>query len=120
MNLVVRRARRRNVIAVVAWRCERCLHALPVSYLPNGLAGDYGGTFFWTRIGGTGLARRLYLLDERIPADEALRLGMVHAVLPAADLAAHTYEVAGRLARVPLDLLAMALTVAIAPVAFPF
>ena len=34
------------------------------NFSPNGLAGDYGGSFFWTRIGGTALARRLYLLNE--------------------------------------------------------
>ena len=52
------------------------------NFSPNGLSGDYGGSFFWTRIGGTALARRLYLLNEKIPAPRALELGMVHAVLP--------------------------------------
>ena len=52
-------------------------------FSPNGLSGDYGGSFFWTRIGGTALARRLYLLNEHLGAAEALRLGMVHAVVPA-------------------------------------
>lgn len=73
----------------------------------NGLSGDYGGTFFWTRIGGTALARRLYLLNEKIPAPQALELGMVHAVLPADELAAHTWEVARRLAALPRALLAL-------------
>ena len=68
------------------------------NFTPNGLSGDYGGSFFWTRIGGTALARRLYLLNERIPAPRALELGMVHAVLPAAQLRNHTYEVAAQLA----------------------
>src|ERR1700722_6785115 len=67
------------------------------NFTPNGLAGDYGGSFFWTRIGGTALARPLYLLHERIPAHRALELGMVHAVLPAAQLRAHTHEVARQL-----------------------
>ena len=52
------------------------------SFSPNGLSGDYGGSFFWTRIGGTALARRLYLLNEKIPADQAHYFGMVHAVRP--------------------------------------
>ena len=56
------------------------------NFSPNGLSGDYGGSFFWTRIGGTALARRLYLLNEKIPAPRALELGMVHAVLPPAEL----------------------------------
>ena len=78
-----------------------------VDFTPNGLAGDYGGSFFWTRIGGTGLARRLYLLNERIPAPRALELGMVHAVLPAPELRNHTYEVAAQLTRAPARVLAL-------------
>lgn len=72
----------------------------------NGLAGDYGGSFFWTRIGGTALARRLYLLDETIPATRALELGMVHAVLPPEQLRDYTARAAGQLARVPSSVLA--------------
>jgi 2-(1,2-epoxy-1,2-dihydrophenyl)acetyl-CoA isomerase len=78
-----------------------------VSFSPNGLSGDYGGSFFWTRIGGTGLARRLYFLNEKIPARQALDLGMVHAVLPSAELAAYTYGVAETLVRTPAALLAL-------------
>jgi 2-(1,2-epoxy-1,2-dihydrophenyl)acetyl-CoA isomerase len=77
------------------------------NFSPNGLSGDYGGSFFWTRVGGTALARRLYLLNEKLSAREALSLGMVHAVVPAAQLRAHTLEVAGRLVRTPASLLAL-------------
>lgn len=77
------------------------------NFSPNGLSGDYGGSFFWTRIAGTALARRLYLLNEKIPAAQALELGMVHAVLPPADLRAYTYDVAQRLVRTPATLLAL-------------
>jgi 2-(1,2-epoxy-1,2-dihydrophenyl)acetyl-CoA isomerase len=73
----------------------------------NGLAGDYGGSFFWTRIGGTALARRLYLLDQSIPAALALELGMVHTVLPPDALREYTAETAGRLVRVPGSVLAL-------------
>ena len=76
-------------------------------FTPNGLSGDYGGTFWWTRIGGTALARRLYLMNETLTATEALALGMVHAVVPADELAETVREVAGRLVRVPRDLLAL-------------
>jgi 2-(1,2-epoxy-1,2-dihydrophenyl)acetyl-CoA isomerase len=76
-------------------------------FLANGLAGDYGGTFFWTRIAGTAAARRFYLLNEKLTAQEALALGMVHEVVPAAELRAFTLEVAGRLARVPRELLGL-------------
>jgi 2-(1,2-epoxy-1,2-dihydrophenyl)acetyl-CoA isomerase len=77
------------------------------NFSPNGLSGDYGGSIFWTRIGGTALARRLYLLNEKFPAVRALELGMVHAVLPPAELRAYTYEKAHTLVRTPGALLAL-------------
>ncbi len=77
------------------------------NFSPNGLSGDYGGSFFWTRIAGTALARRLYLLNEKIPAARALELGMVHEVLPPAELRPYTYEIANRLVRTPATLLAL-------------
>lgn len=76
------------------------------NFSPNGLTGDYGGTFFWTRIAGTATARRLYLLNEKLTADEALRLGMVNAVIPAPQLRDHVMEVARQLVRTPADVLA--------------
>ena len=76
------------------------------NFSPNGLSGDYGGSFFWTRIGGTALARRLYLLNEKISADRALELGMVHAVVGPTELHAYTEEVARSLALTPAALLA--------------
>lgn len=77
------------------------------NFSPNGLSGDYGGSFLWTRIAGTATARRLYLLNEKLTAEQAHALGMVHEVLPAAELRARVYEVAGRLARTPGSLLAL-------------
>jgi 2-(1,2-epoxy-1,2-dihydrophenyl)acetyl-CoA isomerase len=77
------------------------------NFSPNGLSGDYGGSFFWTRIAGTALARRLYLLNEKIPAGRALELGMVHEVLPPAELRPYTYEIADKLVRTPATLLAL-------------
>ncbi len=77
------------------------------NFSPNGLSGDYGGSFFWTRIGGTALARRLYLLNEKLPAARALELGMVHAVLPPQELRPYTYEIAASLVRTPATLLAL-------------
>jgi 2-(1,2-epoxy-1,2-dihydrophenyl)acetyl-CoA isomerase len=76
-------------------------------FSPNGLSGDYGGSFFWTRIGGTALARRLYLLNEKLPAARALELGMVHAVMPPQELRPYTLDVAARLVRTPAALLGL-------------
>ncbi len=77
------------------------------NFTPNGLSGDYGGSFLWTRIVGTARARELYLLNDRITAGRALELGMVHAVVPAAELRGYTMDVARRLTRIPAALLAL-------------
>jgi 2-(1,2-epoxy-1,2-dihydrophenyl)acetyl-CoA isomerase len=77
------------------------------NFSPNGLAGDYGGSFFWTQIVGTATARQLYLLNEKIVASRALEMGMVHAVLPPDELTNYTYDVARRLVRTPAALLAL-------------
>lgn len=76
-------------------------------FTPNGLSGDYGGTFLWTSIAGTGVARRLYLLNEKFTADEALALGMVTAVMPAASLREYVAGVASQLARAPREVIAL-------------
>ena len=62
-------------------------------FTPNGLSGDYGGTFLWTRIAGTAVARRLYLMNDKLTAQQALDLGMVHEVLPPDELEPYTREV---------------------------
>jgi 2-(1,2-epoxy-1,2-dihydrophenyl)acetyl-CoA isomerase len=69
-------------------------------FAPNGLSGDYGGTVFWTRILGTAVARELYLLNEKLAADDAYARGMVHGVVPASELRARTMDVAQRVARI--------------------
>src|SRR6266508_3420299 len=74
---------------------------LMAGFTPN------GRTFLWTRIAGTAVARRLYLLNEKLTAHQALALGMVHEVVPAAQLRVYTMEVAGRLARIPRELVAL-------------
>jgi 2-(1,2-epoxy-1,2-dihydrophenyl)acetyl-CoA isomerase len=76
-------------------------------FTPNGLSGDYGGTFWWTRIVGTATARRLYLLNEKLTAQQALELGMVQEVVPAAQLASRVREVATQLAHTPAEVLAL-------------
>ncbi len=76
-------------------------------FTPNGLSGDYGGTFFWTAIAGTAVARRLYLLNEKLDAHQALRLGMVNEVVPAAELRERTLAIAAQLSRAPAALHAL-------------
>jgi 2-(1,2-epoxy-1,2-dihydrophenyl)acetyl-CoA isomerase len=80
---------------------------MSTNFAPNGLSGDYGGSFLWTRILGTARARQLYFLNEKIDAARALEYGMVHAVVPPDQLREHTMAVAARLARTPGEVLAL-------------
>ena len=66
-----------------------------------GLAGDYGGTWFLTRLVGPSKAKELYFLPERMDMDTALGLGIVNRVVPAAELDAAATDLATRLASGP-------------------
>jgi 2-(1,2-epoxy-1,2-dihydrophenyl)acetyl-CoA isomerase len=56
---------------------------LTTAFAKVGFAGDYGATWFLTRMVGSGKARELYYFSDRIPILEAERLGLVNAVFPA-------------------------------------
>jgi len=77
------------------------------NFMPNGLSGDYGGTFLWTEIIGTARARQMYLLNDKVSAADALAWGMVHAVLPPEQLREYTLDIARRLLRTPAELMAL-------------
>ncbi len=66
-----------------------------------GYAGDFGGSFFLTKLAGTAAARELYLLAERVDAQEALRLGVVNRVYADDKLREETMKVARNLANGP-------------------
>ena len=66
-----------------------------------GFSGDYGGTFFLTRLVGAAKARELYYLSERVDAKEAERLGLVNRVFPESVFEEQTLELARRLANGP-------------------
>lgn len=55
---------------------------LTTAFAKVGLTGDYGVTWFLTRLLGVARARELMLLAERIPAGRAAELGLVTEVLP--------------------------------------
>jgi 2-(1,2-epoxy-1,2-dihydrophenyl)acetyl-CoA isomerase len=71
------------------------------------LAGDYGGTWFMTKLIGSARTRELYFLNERVGAERALELGLVNYVHPAAELRERTEELAARLAAGPTKTLGM-------------
>jgi 2-(1,2-epoxy-1,2-dihydrophenyl)acetyl-CoA isomerase len=66
-----------------------------------GFSGDFGGSYFLSKIVGTGRARELYYTAEPLDAAQALALGVVNRVIPDADLAEATLTLAGKLARGP-------------------
>jgi len=66
-----------------------------------GFSGDYGGTFFMTRLIGAAKTRELYYLSERVDMKQAAALGLVNWVVPAGEIAARTIELARRLAAGP-------------------
>lgn len=66
-----------------------------------GFSGDYGGSYFMTQLVGAAKARELYLLSDRVSAEEALRLGLANWVCPSEQLAGRAHEIATRLANGP-------------------
>jgi 2-(1,2-epoxy-1,2-dihydrophenyl)acetyl-CoA isomerase len=66
-----------------------------------GFAGDYGGTWFLTRLVGSGKARELYYFADRLPAPEALRIGLVNDVFSASTFEDEVRARAARLAHGP-------------------
>lgn len=66
-----------------------------------GLSGDYGGSWFLTRLVGPGRAKAIYLTGRRVQAEEALALGIFNEVVPAADLAQRADELAQTIADGP-------------------
>ena len=74
---------------------------LTTAFAKVGLSGDYGSAWLLVRLVGPARARELLLLSPRLTADEAERLGLVNAVVPAEQLEQHVTEVARRLAHGP-------------------
>lgn len=74
---------------------------LTTAFARVGFSGDYGGTFFLTRLIGAAKARELYLLSDRVSAPEALALGLVNKVVAGDDLQTEAMALARRLADGP-------------------
>jgi len=74
---------------------------MTTAFAKVGFSGDYGGTYFLCHLVGSGKARELYYLSDRIDMAEALRLGLVNWVVPSERLDAKTHEIARRLAKGP-------------------
>jgi len=74
---------------------------MTTAFAKVGFSGDYGGTYFLSRLVGTAKARELYYLSDKVEMREALTLGLVNRVVPANDLMPATLDLAKRLASGP-------------------
>jgi 2-(1,2-epoxy-1,2-dihydrophenyl)acetyl-CoA isomerase len=74
---------------------------LTTAFARVALSGDFGGSWFLSHLVGAGRAKELYFTSARLTAAEALHLGVVNAVFPAADLAAEVGRLAHGLAHGP-------------------
>jgi len=60
-------------------------------------AGDFGGSYFLTKLVGPAKAKELYFLSDKLDAEQALRLGIVNRVVADAELEQEARVLAARL-----------------------
>lgn len=70
-------------------------------FIHLGLIPDGGGTFWLPRLVGTARAMEAFLLGDRLDARRLAELGVVNRVVPRAELATATDELADRIAKGP-------------------
>src|SRR5436190_17462425 len=91
--------------ASLAFACDFRLAADNASFLMAfarvGLGPDTGASWTLQRLVGHGRAAAMLMLAEPVSTAQALEMGLVNAVVPAADLPAAAHELAARLAAGP-------------------
>ena len=70
-------------------------------FINVGLVPDCGSTFTLPRLVGMSRAMELAFTGRKVPADEALRIGLVNQVVPDQELNTATMKLAGKLASMP-------------------
>ena len=71
------------------------------SFVKVGLHPDWGGTYFLPRVVPTNIACEMFFLGEAFDSQRALHFGIVNRVVPEAQLAAATRQLAERLRDAP-------------------
>lgn len=74
---------------------------LTTAFANVGFSGDFGGSWFLTKMVGTAKARELYFTADKIDAERALAMGLVNHVVPDGELESATMALAGKIAAGP-------------------
>lgn len=74
---------------------------LTTAFAKVGFSGDYGGTYFMSKLIGAAQTRELYMLSDRLDAVQAESLGLINRVVPDDALEKETLALAQRLAHGP-------------------
>jgi 2-(1,2-epoxy-1,2-dihydrophenyl)acetyl-CoA isomerase len=97
--------------ANIALCCDVVVAARSASFIQAfskiGLIPDSGGTFFLPRLIGFQKASALFMLGDKVAAEEAERLGMIYKLFDDADFAAQSFAIATTLAAMPTRGLAL-------------
>ena len=100
----------RRVPARTALNCDIVLAARSASFIQAfskiGLIPDCGGTWLLPRLAGRAHAMALALLGDKLPAEQAERIGLIWRCVDDAALAAEAQSLAERLATMPSKALA--------------
>jgi 2-(1,2-epoxy-1,2-dihydrophenyl)acetyl-CoA isomerase len=81
--------------------------SLRTAFAGVGVPGDFGGTWFASHLLGAARAKALYLLNQRLGAEEALAWGLVTSVAPPEEFPAAVDQLAGSLAAGPPEAFAL-------------
>jgi len=89
----------------IALSCDIIIASEKAIFVENfirvGLAPDWAGAYFLTRMLGIHRAKEIAFTGRRIDAREAERIGMINRVVPHAELETVTMELADQLANSP-------------------
>jgi 2-(1,2-epoxy-1,2-dihydrophenyl)acetyl-CoA isomerase len=98
--------------ANLACACDIVIASEDASFIQSfsriGLVPDTGGTFFLPRLVGMARATAMMFLADKVSARKALEYGMIHEVVPAAELIERATALARQLAAMPTKALGLA------------
>lgn len=90
-----------NLALACDFRIAADTAVLSESFIKIALHPDWGGTWLLPRLAGRARALEMMLTGRMVTAAEALDIGLVERVVPAADLPAETEKLAGAFAAAP-------------------